>query len=393
LNHAIHLLQFMKRIYIYLLVLMASNAAGQQITWADTDIDLGVNTNVYNATFSNQGSNNSNVDVSLSPSSALVTNLRAYEFTNGTLRLLMNLGLNHTSADFSTLSINFSKPYCGLSFRIQAILTDLAGNTKDLIEISATNAKGPSPVIATMAVGAGNPVLGSNTIESGPDQQPNSVNVSFPDNCISGITFKYSNPLPSNATDPTNQAVQITNFNTVLTVPFPLSLTDFKSFQDGPQIALNWASVNEQNFYGFNLERSFDGLQFENIGEIKEPIEVLNNKKLYAFRDINPKSGQNYYRLKMIDTDGSEAYSAIISQNYVLDKFTIKPFPNPVLINEALKLGESQKIKELKIFDNLGRPAQYSVNGNGIYFNQAGKYYLNMIDEKGSTLNTKIIVK
>jgi trimeric autotransporter adhesin len=79
---------------------------------------------------------------------------------------------------------------------------------------------------------------------------------------------------------------------------------------EGNNVKLNWNTGDEVNFSHFNLLRSMDGRSFENIKRITSP-----GQNSYTYIDINAASlygGRLFYRLQMVDTDGSFVYSNII---------------------------------------------------------------------------------
>jgi len=126
-----------------------------------------------------------------------------------------------------------------------------------------------------------------------------------------------------------NQLLSITE-NT--TSPLPLELVDFSgSYQTDESIQLKWVTNSEIDFHGFEIEKSEDGLRYEKIGFTQGTNS--NNIATYSFNDEQIQKGRlHYYRLKMIDNDGSFEYSKVISilvPNEVAFSF-LKVFPNPV---------------------------------------------------------------
>jgi predicted extracellular nuclease len=111
------------------------------------------------------------------------------------------------------------------------------------------------------------------------------------------------------------------------TVALPVNLISFKAKKQNKANLLEWKTANEKSFNGFEIQRSTNSKVFEKIGFVKG-----SNLENYQFIDENLASEISYYRLKMIDLDGSANYSKIVvvqSEN----KSTIivgNVFPNPV---------------------------------------------------------------
>ena len=74
---------------------------------------------------------------------------------------------------------------------------------------------------------------------------------------------------------------------------------------------LEWSTAVETNSQMFMVERSIDGVDYENIGVIDAAGKSLDEKG-YRFLDINAASNKAFYRLRQIDVDGSGSLSQIV---------------------------------------------------------------------------------
>lgn len=112
-----------------------------------------------------------------------------------------------------------------------------------------------------------------------------SVSVSFVDGCniSDNITLGYFNPLP-------------------------LRFIGFNAWLDGQRVQLKWLTADERNVSHFDVERSPDGKAFVYIGSVAAK-NVTGNE--YTYTDNALLNGTGYYRIKMIDRDGRQAYSAV----------------------------------------------------------------------------------
>ncbi|SOD15341.1 T9SS type A sorting domain-containing protein [Pedobacter xixiisoli] len=90
----------------------------------------------------------------------------------------------------------------------------------------------------------------------------------------------------------------------------PLDLIDFKAIPTNGKINLVWKTENEVNFKEFEVERSINGLSFTTIGN--KPTNKLAGPQTYSFTDHSiVTSSTLYYRLKIVDNDGTYKYSEI----------------------------------------------------------------------------------
>lgn len=115
----------------------------------------------------------------------------------------------------------------------------------------------------------------------------------------------------------------------------PITLVSFSGKKTAEnQNTLKWITADEKDFNRFEIQRSSDAKSFETIGSVlgqKVNDSGINAGTLnaYAFTDLTP-GASNYYRLKMVDIDGSFDYSRIISINNSAEQAVVGSFyPNP----------------------------------------------------------------
>lgn len=97
--------------------------------------------------------------------------------------------------------------------------------------------------------------------------------------------------------------------------PLPISIKDFSGrFVPKTGVEINLTTAQEVNNDKIILERAIDANQFTTI----ETVDGQGNSSSetnYTFIDENPNNGNNYYRIKQIDYDGTSTYSDVISVN------------------------------------------------------------------------------
>ena len=142
-------------------------------------------------------------------------------------------------------------------------------------------------------------------------------------------------------------------------IALPVELTSFNGRANQCDIDLDWSTATEENFSHYEIERSADGRVFEMI----ESIEGSENSaitKYYKFTD-REVSEENYYRLKMIDLDGTFDYSNTVFITIGCDKGEISIFPNPIAkYDETLNIHFETESNEVKfqISNMLGQVIQ-----------------------------------
>ncbi len=106
----------------------------------------------------------------------------------------------------------------------------------------------------------------------------------------------------------------------------PLQLLSFNASLTGKEVITQWTTSNEMNTKEFVVERSADGQSFTATGVVAALNRTGENK--YNFTDKNPLAGVTYYRLKIVDKDGSYRYSNVVIINSKLAA-GVAVFPNP----------------------------------------------------------------
>lgn len=124
-------------------------------------------------------------------------------------------------------------------------------------------------------------------------------------------------------------------------IVLPIELTQFEGHCINNQITLIWQTATETNNKVFNIERSFDGVNFIVIGRVNGAGNSTNFIN-YSFVDNSLKSNANaYYRLDQQDYNGKSSQSEIIFVEHTCEAKTnieISLFPNPASKQVALNL-------------------------------------------------------
>jgi hypothetical protein len=112
----------------------------------------------------------------------------------------------------------------------------------------------------------------------------------------------------------------------LITAPLPISLLNFELQRQKNDILLGWKTTQEINASEFELQRSNDAKEFISIATIKSHNKIDGSS--YSFLDKNVIANINYYRLKMIDKDGSFKYSKILKSSKSDNDLSLNIYPN-----------------------------------------------------------------
>lgn len=173
--------------------------------------------------------------------------------------------------------------------------------------------------------------------------------------------------------------------NCVFNVVLAVDLEPFSVEKQLDNALINWSTAKEDDLSYFEVQRSFDGRTFDALARITSKVgEGIHH---YSFVDEDPFSTINYYRLKMVDYNGSFQYTDI--RSVVFDSTDGNVFyPNPasdyIFINE-----EYAKVTfSIRIYNVSGQLIK-TINANenkinisdllsGVYFveyNVGNQYY------------------
>ena len=149
---------------------------------------------------------------------------------------------------------------------------------------------------------------------------------------------------------------EVEDYRIPINVLLPIQLLQFTATNEGnTRVLLNWITAKEENFNGFDIERSADGLDWDKIGYVqsKKSGASENNYSLY---DHNPIIGTSYYRLKMIGDDGNYKYSPVRQVDLKLTNASIRILPNPIVANAAMEVRtEKMESASLRLVDASGK--------------------------------------
>jgi len=166
---------------------------------------------------------------------------------------------------------------------------------------------------------------------------------------LAGSTVNNDNQVFNSFTNLTLRVITAIEVSSAL----PVRLIDFTANKESQTTILKWSTSLETNADRFEIEHSSDTKSWKNIGEINAVGESRETND-YQYTHTEIADGLNYYRLKMVDNDGTFAYSTIKSVTFSLpDAITI--FPNPASERLQLNNVSKSKVTRVVIYDKAGQ--------------------------------------
>ncbi|MFY7900078.1 MAG: glycosyl hydrolase [Chitinophagaceae bacterium] len=177
----------------------------------------------------------------------------------------------------------------------------------------------------------------------------------------------------------------------------PVTLSNFKLKRNGAEVKLQWQTINESAFSHFEVEHSTDRLSFQSIAVVNGKHAITAYQYNYVHRPSTLNT-TNYYRLKMVDKDGSYTYSNILVDTY-------KQMHNELQINSLVTNGllnaqfnaviKNARIKIINVNGQVYKTIQLADGAKSVTIDlnelSKGMYFLSL--ENNTTIQTKKFMK
>lgn len=238
------------------------------------------------------------------------------------------------------------------------------------------------------------------------------VKIKYTRNC-------YSAPTYSTSSNPTVSFTQPGTYNVMLTVnqgkitekqvckqvsvvsscgPLPVDLITFKVNPLGKYADITWETANEKNISSYEVERSIDLKNVEAVAKVPSKGMITINE--YEILDqVVYHNTTIYYRLKVIEGDGSFKYSDWQSLKLADVDVGIVVYPNPARDQINVSLFGISDNKEIDIYNSLGEVIFHSTEIDGNKFSlsllnfKPGFYIMKVTDMTTGTDYTKDFIK
>ncbi len=133
--------------------------------------------------------------------------------------------------------------------------------------------------------------------------------------------------------------------------PLPVRLTNFSVQKISAANKLIWTIENSNEEASFIVEKSEDGKRFYSIKTIKSA-----NANEYSCVDADKNTATIYYRIKIVNSNGSYFYSPVIAVANARKNFEMKVYPNPLQASSWLQINsKSNEGISLTICDINGK--------------------------------------
>jgi len=172
----------------------------------------------------------------------------------------------------------------------------------------------------------------------------------------------------------------------------PVTLAHFTAQSNRCVATLKWTTASEQNSKHFELQHSTDGVTFTTVGIVPASGNSTTDKH-YSFIS-NLTSQTNYFRLHMVDIDGSSKFSPVLSVSSNCSNNVIVVFPNPA--KNMITVNGLSGANQLRLLDAAGKVVTILKTTNRsetihIANLSAGAYILQIVQNNNVIENIKVI--
>lgn len=187
------------------------------------------------------------------------------------------------------------------------------------------------------------------------------------------------------------------NFGVFNPLALPASLLSFNGALNGSIAKLVWVATNEVNFSAYELQRSTNGVNYTTISTTAP--RATGNQNTYTYDDnIAGLGNKVYYKLKMIDKDGSFKYSNVVIVRVGSVKLS-NVYPNPFVQSVRIELeSRTKENAQIRIIAANGKVVvsqqeQIQIGGNQITINGLDKLSTGTYTIEITTSTERIIEK
>lgn len=224
---------------------------------------------------------------------------------------------------------------------------------------------------------------------------------------IANYTADWSAFASANSDNAANTASSnVTTFGAfsvgLLNSTLPVKFTSIAANTVSSGNKISWQVATEVSVSKYIVEASSDGVHFTEKGFV-----TASGNNSYSFIDVQPLSGDNYYRVYSIDISGAITYSSVvkISLSNVAVASSISIYPNPI-VNRTINIGLNNlpiAAYTLQIVDGFGKTiATKFIQHNGGAGNYTvelpqglatGNYYITVKDLTKIIISKSVLVK
>ena len=219
---------------------------------------------------------------------------------------------------------------------------------------------------------------------------------------------KYRLIVATSGTNLTNSACRSTDATNTVTMTVldcgPVLSVNFLSFKgaiENNKATLKWSTAGEYEKTYFDVERSFNGNEYEKISTLENDLTNELEVNSYTFTDPDIISGKVYYRIRMRTVDNRTSFSRVLQLSYRTEGFNfgsvVNPFGNTLYFDiSSYKAGTIKA----ELVNQFGTPVKRKTveiqdGTSQLTFDNTGSLptglYILKVEFEGKTIYSKVV--
>ena len=150
----------------------------------------------------------------------------------------------------------------------------------------------------------------------------------------------------------TDSLAGFTFIDTTTPPPAVFKLIQFTGTSSSNQPLLQWGAIHDQKITYYVVEHGNDSSHLTAVSSIKARGQEYG---VYTFTDPTPRTGINYYRLKIEDTTGNFTYSWVIAIHLTGILQTLTGYPNPAIGSITIAPPNTSASSQFELTDMMGK--------------------------------------
>ncbi|RYE90697.1 MAG: T9SS type A sorting domain-containing protein [Cytophagaceae bacterium] len=139
---------------------------------------------------------------------------------------------------------------------------------------------------------------------------------------------------------------------------------------------VGWGTASEQHSAYFEVQRSLDGSTFTTIAKVAAN-GTTTQAHAYTSLDQAAPATQLYYRLRQVDTDGTNTFSPVVTLGATEAATTLALYPNPAHSQLTIAAAAGQQVQIIDLAGRVLQTTTLPASGNlSVELLPAGTYLL-----------------
>ena len=147
-------------------------------------------------------------------------------------------------------------------------------------------------------------------------------------------------------------------------IVLPIKLIHFSASAKDEMAMIEWNTAVEENASHFVVQQSTDGKIFKDINSVTAKGTTDRPSQYVIEAKMISNARANYFRLKMVDRDGSFSFSPIALVNSVGSDISVYPNPAQESLN-IIGLKTAADYRKVSLMNSVGQVVPVEINSNG----------------------------